>query len=158
MYTINSLRVGSFLGSVSKREKISCSSALEVERGHSLNFRGSIVQNMGNLDQPASSKKYGMPSGRMKTLKNLSLKFLQGVVKELNKTLPDEDLGERAPTDQAQPLRRKTRSMIQDQGSFGSSRHNLNTYCTVPSPGVELRSKSTGGRAPRGTQGRKSTD
>ena len=30
--------------------------------------------------------------------------------------------------------------------------------CTVPSPGVEQKSKSMCGRTPRGTQGRKSTD
>jgi len=41
-------------------------------------------------------------------------------------------------------------------GSSGLEK--LQTQCTVPSPGIDRRLKSTCGRTPRGIQGRKSTD
>jgi len=43
----------------------------------------------------------------------------------------DEDLGERAPTDQAQPLRRKNRSMIQDLES-GQDSPAMTSTPTIP--------------------------
>ena len=94
VYTVMSFRVGSFLGSPSRREWISSSSALIFERGHSLNLWGFLVQGIGNLNRAVSSKKYEMTSRQTKTLKNCSLNFLYEVVKELKSMLPNRMISE----------------------------------------------------------------
>jgi len=61
--------------------------------------------------------------------------FSAGLPNSWTNSLPlgkhDEDLGEGAPTDPTQPLRRKTRSMTQDLG-FGQDFPTMTSAPTIP--------------------------